>query len=111
MPKAVGNRIENSAHLVLPVSFFMVRTVVEQGQCIRQNIITQIAVTAVQPFETNICRICSIDVTASILPLERYAITASGKTISFAGNPNIKASSNTPSRPKIYAKGFKNSDK
>lgn len=49
-PAAVGIRAESSVHLRLPVSFFTVRRVVEQGQCIREKRRKEIAVISVQPF-------------------------------------------------------------
>lgn len=39
---------------MLLVSFFMVRSVVEQGKCIKENIIKLIAVNIVQPLFTSI---------------------------------------------------------
>ena len=46
----VGIRIARAVHLRLPVSFFMVKIVVAQGQWNRENSITEIAVFIVQPF-------------------------------------------------------------
>ena len=48
-PSAVGSRADNAVHLKLPVSFFIVRRVVEQGQWHRENSMTHRAVIAVQP--------------------------------------------------------------
>ena len=49
-PSAVGNTAPRTVQPRLPVSFFMVKRVVEQGQCSREKSITHPAVTAVQPF-------------------------------------------------------------
>ena len=45
---------DNIVHFILLVSFFMVRSVVEQGKCIKENIIKLIAVNIVQPLFTSI---------------------------------------------------------
>ena len=45
---------DNIVHFILLVSFFMVRSVVEQGKCIKANIIKLIAVNIVQPLFTSI---------------------------------------------------------
>lgn len=45
---------DNIVHFILLVSFFMVRSVVEQGKCIKENIIKLIAVSIVQPLFTSI---------------------------------------------------------
>ena len=47
----MGRRTAAAVHRMLPVSFFMVRQVVEQGQCIRENRIMETAVAHVQPWE------------------------------------------------------------
>ena len=51
MPSIVGKRNETSVHLRLWLSFFIVMSVVEHGQCISENTIAQSAVTFVQPAE------------------------------------------------------------
>ena len=48
-PKPVGKRMDKSVHFMLAVSFFTVKTVVEQGQWQRVNISIEIAVLIVQP--------------------------------------------------------------
>lgn len=45
---------DNIVHFMLLVSFFMVRSVVEQGKCIKENVIKLIAVNIVQPLFTSI---------------------------------------------------------
>lgn len=45
---------DNIVHFMLLVSFFMVRSVVEQGKCIKENIIKLIAVNIVQSLFTSI---------------------------------------------------------
>ena len=49
-PQMVGTRQAAAVHFQLPVSFFMVQSVVEQGQCIRENNMVQRAVVAVHPW-------------------------------------------------------------
>ena len=53
IPVAVGTKNDIKVHLILLVSFFMVRQVVLQGQCIKEKSITQIAVFKFHPFSTN----------------------------------------------------------
>ena len=50
IPAAVGRAAASAVHLRLPVSFFIVRSVVAHGQCIMEKNITLSAVSAVQPF-------------------------------------------------------------
>lgn len=52
-PAANGIINEITVHLALPVSFFIVMSVVAQGQCINENSIILTAVIHVQPFEIN----------------------------------------------------------
>ena len=55
-----------------PLSFFIVRSVVEHGQSSSENIITHAAVACVQPFDrTQLCKICRR--TAPIEGLRRWA--------------------------------------
>lgn len=54
IPQTVGSKNDKIAHFQLPVSFFIVRSVVLQGKCNNVKIITLIAVSKVQPFSTNI---------------------------------------------------------
>ena len=49
-PGTVVTRAAANAQKALPLSFFMLRSVVEQGQCIREKSMKQSAVDAVQPF-------------------------------------------------------------
>ena len=53
IPHTVGNKIAPNVHFHDEVSFFIVKQVVEHGQCIKENIITDIAVAQVQPFSTS----------------------------------------------------------
>ena len=105
IPHIVGNTIETKVHFLLLVSFNIVRQVVEQGQCINEKIIVQIAVFIDHPFKSNIFLISIKLFICSNSPDNVYAIIAIGITISFAGNPRIKAVSNTPSNPINLAKG------
>ena len=50
MPMAVGSAAERMVQSQLPVSFLMVRRVVEQGQWKREKRMVQRAVVQVQPF-------------------------------------------------------------
>lgn len=52
IPVTVGTRNETAVHFKLWVSFFMVRHVVLQGQCINEKSITFTAVSQVHPFAT-----------------------------------------------------------
>ncbi len=60
-----------AVHLALPVSRWMVRRVVEQGQWVSEKRQTEMAVTHVQPFATK--RVCIWDRLSSskILPSQR----------------------------------------
>ena len=49
-PIMVGSRKAMMVHLALPVSFFMVRQVVEQGQWNREKMAMQTAVFTVHPW-------------------------------------------------------------
>ena len=51
----VGIKIDNAVHFQEDVSFFIVRQVVEQGQCIRENNITETAVVQVHPLSIRSC--------------------------------------------------------
>lgn len=71
IPHTVGNTTETAAHFRLPVSFFMVKHVVEHGQCIRENSTVQIAVVIVQPFATNRLRSSASDAYSVNVPVHR----------------------------------------
>ena len=53
-PTTVGKINDSNAHFSLPVSFFTVKTVVEQGQWKSEKISVQTAVLTVQPFAMKI---------------------------------------------------------
>lgn len=108
IPKSVGITNASAAHFIPPVSFLIVRSVVEQGKCIRVKIITQSAVTGVQPFAVNSSNICDGAISAST-PCCIYIITISGITISFAGSPSKNAVTMTPSKPINRPNGSKKS--
>ena len=63
------------------------------------------AVTHVQPLSTSSWRSSIKFGISVIVPCARYAMIAIGITISFAGNPNIKAINIIPSSPMRRAKG------
>ena len=107
IPARVGIRAARAVHFRLPVSFFTVSRVVEQGQCIRKKISTLTAVAHVHPFATNRARISAREESSKMLPSAVYAIIIRGMTISFAGNPSINAINITPSNPIILANGSK----
>ena len=82
---------------MLPVSFFTVSRVVEQGQCISENNTKQTAVRAHQPLDRSILRRASIPPRSGRLPSARYVIRVMGRTISLAGNPSANPRSIGPS--------------
>lgn len=106
-PITVGSSIAIPVHLKLPVSFFIVRQVVEQGQCIKKIIIVQIAVIMFQPLAIKIFLISYTFDISTNSPVDKYAISIIGITISFAGKPKINAIKITPSIPNKLANGFK----
>lgn len=53
IPITVGTMADIKVQKRLFVSFFMVIKAVEQGQCIKQNTMVQIAVVVVQPLLTS----------------------------------------------------------
>ena len=106
-PQIVGIIKERAVHLKLLHSFFIVKQVVEHGQCIRQNNDVQRAVNQVQPLLTNSV-LSSVKLSYSVkLPLHKYAIIIIGITISLAGKPNMNAINITPSNPNNFANGSK----
>lgn len=105
IPARVGIINASSVQRMLPVSFFMVSKVVEQGQCINENSIVFTAVTQVQPFSTKSCfNSCRLFISV-IVPPDKYDIIINGITISFAGNPRTNANNIVPSSPIIFANG------
>lgn len=97
-----------AVHLRLPVSFFIVKSVVEQGQCISENRMKQSAVTDVHPFCVKSSRKTEVFSRFIREDCAVYAIMIIGTTISFAGNPKIKAIRIIPSSPKSLPNGSKN---
>lgn len=105
-PAIVGNSAEISVHLRLFVSFFIVISVVEQGQWKSEKTMVQRAVIFVQPLFIRVC--ASNAAEKSLIPVEPvYTIRIMGKTISFAGSPSIKPKSIAPSKPKSLPRGSK----
>ena len=110
IPQRVGRIIAIKVHLSDFVSALTVRQVVEQGQWKSIKIIVFKAVVAVQPFDIRICFIaCRSFTSVNTLP-EVYIIKIRGKTISFAGKPNINAVIIIPSRPIIFPSGSRKSE-
>lgn len=107
IPTIVGIIIEIAVHLILFVSLYIVIHVVEHGQCISENITVHMAVFIVHPLISNISFISTSEFVSTNCPDMVYAISAIGKTISFAGKPSIKAIKITPSNPKILPNGSK----
>ena len=104
-PKTVGIAKESNVHLTLEHSFFIVRQVVEQGQCIKQKSDVQRAVSQVHPlFKNSVFNSVKFSYSTR-LPRHKYPMIIMGITISLAGNPNIKATNMIPSKPKILANG------
>ena len=107
-PHKVGSSTESKVHFMLLVSLYIVITVVEQGKWNKEKSITFIKVIYVHPFWiNNVYSIDASDSSHSELP-DEYAIIIIGITISFAGNPSMKAISITPSSPKSFANGSRN---
>lgn len=102
---------DRAVHLRLPVSFFIVISVVEQGQWKSMKTTVQIAVKGVQPLARKTSLAAVSDAISVKCSAPEYTIIAMGKTISLAGSPNINAVSSTPSNPIKVAKGSKNSVK
>jgi hypothetical protein len=68
-PKTVGSRNPTAVHFRLPVSFFMVRQVVEQGQWKRQKISMHRAVFQVHPLAVSRVRRAAESVISTSMPL------------------------------------------
>lgn len=109
MPQAVGIIAAAAVHFRLPVSFLIVISVVEQGQCIKEKIMVQTAVMGVQPFCRNISLHSERFVISLNVPCDRYIIIIMGTTISLAGKPSIKASKIVPSSPICLPNGSRKS--
>lgn len=106
-PKTKGITQERKVHLKLPVSFFMVKIVVAQGQWNNEKTRKFKAVIRVQPFSVKILPIEVISSIIGILPTPVYIIIVKGRIISAAGRPKIKAARIVPSSPIISPIGSK----
>lgn len=106
-PIVVGTAKETAVHLRLCVSFFIVKQVVEHGQCSKENSIVQTAVSQVQPLLMSNSLSAEM-LSVSMLPLDKYAMMMIGTTISLAGKPSMNANKITPSSPNARAKGSRN---
>lgn len=89
-PITVGKIKETKVHFMLCVSFLMVIQVVEQGQCINENSMVQIAVTGVHPLSTSSVFSWVRFWKSVRLPSAIYAIIMMGMTISLAGKTQNK---------------------
>ena len=67
-PHRVGIKKEAKTHFQPPVSRWMVRRVVEQGQCISEKSMVQTAVTQVQPLATRSSFSCARLSNSRMLP-------------------------------------------
>ena len=108
IPQAVGSKNPAAVHFMLLVSFQIVIIVVEQGKCIRVNIIMHTAVFIVQPFSV---RSCKSPAPSAAFPFEPYIISMIGRTISFAGKPRINPVSISPLSPIIFPSGERKSQR
>lgn len=108
-PIIIGKTNAIIVHFKLFVSFLIVKQVVPHGKWNKHNIKVHIAVSVVHPLSINkvfndeISRVVNVD-------SDIYVIIIIGKTISFAGNPNINPIKITPSIPNTFANGFNVSD-
>lgn len=103
----VGIIIPAIAHFRLFVSFFIVRNVVEHGQCNSENTIKHNATPISHPlFMSRSCSVPMLSMPKRVL-FDIYDIIMIGITISFAGHPKIKANRITPSSPISMANGSK----
>ena len=107
MPNIVGNIADMTVGRMPMVSFFMVRSVVAQGQWKRAKVSIHTAVFRVQPFCTSNRRTWSMAPVSDRVDADIYVISIMGMTISLAGVPSIKAISITPSSPNMDAKGWR----
>ena len=92
---------------MLLVSLYPVIIAIEQGKWKSAKIEVHIAVFKVQPQEIK-SSLIALTLLSVILPPDRYIITSRGRTISFAGSPNINASKIAPSIPKSAPNGSRN---
>ena len=93
---------------MLFVSLYPVIIAVEQGKWKSAKTDVHIAVFNVQPQEIKSSLIAATLLSVILSP-DRYIITRRGRTISFAGSPNKKASRIAPSIPKSAPNGSRNS--
>lgn len=107
---AVGSAKLIRVHFLLPVSFFIVIQVVAHGKWNTVKISIHSAVFIVQPFATRTAHSSVLSLISTRLPCDIYDMRIMGTTISFAGNPSIKASRITPSSPISEPRGSKNPD-
>ena len=71
IPREAGRRAASIVHFQLPVSFLMVRSVVEHGQCMREKSMVHSAVVIVHPWETNSAFISGRLPVSAMLPSAR----------------------------------------
>lgn len=107
IPIIVGSKKLNVVHFILLVSLYIVNSVVPHGKWNSENNIVHNAVTQVQPLVVNMFFSCVKFSYSVSVPVDRYAISIIGNTISFAGSPKINAIRITPSNPINLANGFR----
>jgi hypothetical protein len=105
IPAAVGMTAAAAVHPILPVSFFIVSSVVLHGECIKVNSTAETAVIAVQPLPESTSERAAYELISVRQLPEVYAISIIGITSSFAGSPKMNAASITPSSPISLAAG------
>ena len=105
IPAAVGMTAAAAVQPILPVSFFIVSSVVLHGECIKVNSTAETAVIAVQPLPESTSERAAYELISVRQLPEVYAISIIGITSSFAGSPKTNAASITPSSPISLAAG------
>ena len=95
IPAAVGMTAA-AVQPILPVSFFIVSSVVLHGECIKVNSTAETAVIAVQPLPESTSERAAYELISVRQLPEVYAISIIGITSSFAGSPKMNAARITP---------------
>ena len=90
---------------ILPVSFFIVSSVVLHGECIKVNSTAETAVIAVHPLPESTSERAAYELISVRQLPEVYAISIIGITSSFASSPKMNAASIPPSSPISLAAG------
>lgn len=107
IPAAVGMTAAAAVQPILPVSFFIVSSVVLHGECIKVNSTAETAVIAVHPLPESTSERAAYELISVRQLPEVYAISIIGITSSFAGSPKMNAASITPVQPDKPCRGIK----